>query len=454
MDVDINRGPFTRQRYCPTISLPRKGTSIDAGNTRYISLCSVAERREIMLVAMGEFASTVLLVIMACMITPASNIASRQDDRLAKLDKNEARFLQMLLNSPSEDQETLLRQYAGLLNIKIWRELSNNAISAVHQGEINQPRQIYLTALKVAELLGSDPLIAETWYNLGNLHSPYDFDKAIEYYSYSYDTFLQIGYWSDLVYICADLAHMYNRKQELTKAKFYADLAIKYRSLVQVDTSSTGRWPPDYGLASALVTKAFIAHQEGETINAIQYARQAISLYQDDLRRQKVFVPQKLAAAISVIGSCYKRIGEYKEAQKYYSRALEIARQNGSNIRIASALNNLGLLSFDQEEYEDALSYFEQARLIFERASRLSDIAHLRLSEGLVYQRLGQFPKALSSFNQCIEISAKTKTSNLIMIAEEGIGAVMRAEARYEESLNALNKAEEIAVAITDRERL
>jgi len=407
-----------------------------------------------MLATLEKCASKVLLLtIMAVMLTLASSVVSGQDGQLNKLDEDEVNFLQKLLDSSSGEQEALLKRYAGRLNTKIWKGLNDRALRAMHQQGINQPRQIYLTALRVAELLGNDLLIAQTWYHLGALHSPYDLDKAIEYYSYSYNKFLQIGYWSDLAYICAELASLHNRKQELTKAKIYADEAIKYRASVQVDTPSTKRWPTEYGLAWALVTKAFIAYQEGETINAIQYARQAISLYQD-LSRQKVYISYQLAAAISVTGSCYMRIGEYREAQKYYSQALEIARQNGQKIRIASALGDLGTLFFHQGEYEEALSYFEQSRIIFERDSSLPDAARLRLSEGLVYQRLEQFPKALSSFNHCIEISAKIESPNLIMVAEEGIGAVMRAEGRYAESLAALNKSEEIAIAMKDRERL
>jgi len=310
-----------------------------------------------------------------------------------------------------------------------------------------------LTALKVAELLDNGELIAQTWYHLGSLHSSSNLDKAIEYYSNSYNRFKQIGYWSDLIYICADLASLYNRKEELAKAKAYADEAIKYRASIQIDTPSTRRLPPDYGLAWALVTKAYIAFQEGETISAIQYGNQAISIYQD-LERQKVYVSYNLTAALSIVGHCYRRITEYREAQKYYNQALEIARRSGQQVRVASALNDLGTIFSNQGEYEDALSYFEQSRSLFEKAASPQDVANAHYNEGIVYQRLEQFPKAISSFNRCIEISAKIGSLGLTMMAEEGIGAVEHAEGRYAESLAALNKSEEIAIAIKDRERL
>ncbi|MCI0665638.1 MAG: tetratricopeptide repeat protein, partial [Acidobacteria bacterium] len=253
--------------------------------------------------------------------------------------------------------------------------------------------------------------------------------------------------------ICADLASLYNRKEELAKAKAYADEAIKYRAYIQIDTPSTGRWPPDYGLAWALVTKAYVAFQEGETINAIQYGKQAISMYQD-LEKQNVHIAYHLTAALSIVGHCYKRITEYREAQKYYNRALEIAKRGGQQVRVASALIDLGAIFSNQGEYEDALSYFEQARSMFEKAASSQDAANAHYNEGIVYQRLGQFPKAISSFSRCIEISAKIGSPGLTMVAEEGIGAIMRAEGRYIESLAALDKSEEIAIAIKDRERL
>jgi CHAT domain-containing protein len=318
---------------------------------------------------------------------------------------------------------------------------------------ISESRRIYLIAVRVAELLGNDQLVAQTWYHLGNLHSSYDLDKAIEYYSNSYNKFRKIGYWSDLIYICADLASLYNRKEELAKAKAYADEAIKYRTSIQIDTPSTKRWPSDYGLAWALVTKAYITLQEGETINAIQYGKQAISIYQD-LERQKVYVSYHITAALSIVGHCYRRIAEYSEAQRYYNQVLKTAGRNGQQTMVASALNDLGTIFSNQGEYEDALSYFEQARSLHEKAASLLDAANAHYNEGIVYQRLEQFPKAISSFSRCIEISTKIGSPGLTMVAEEGIGAVMRAEGRYEESLKALNMSEEIAIAIKDRERL
>src|SRR5262249_4106754 len=243
---------------------------------------------------------------------------------------------------------------------------NGRALVTQYKQGISESRRVYLTALKVAELLGNDQLVAQTWYQLGSLHSSYDLGKAIEYYSHSYDKFLQIGYLSDLIYVCAELASSYNRKRELAKAKVYADEAIKYKALVQSDTPSTKRWPPEYGLAWAFVAKAYIAYQEGETINAIRYGKQAISIYHE-LARQKVFVKYGSAAALSIIENCYMRSAEYREAKRYYNQALKTARQTMQQDRVASSLVDLGTLFLNQEEHEDALNYYEQARLIFEK---------------------------------------------------------------------------------------
>src|SRR5215813_3595243 len=240
-----------------------------------------------MLATLEKYASeALLLTIVPLVLILAHSIVSGQESRLTKLIENDVGFLQKLLNSSSEEQEALLKGYADRLRPQIWNDLNLRAFFAMNKHGINESSRIYLTALKVAESLGNEQLVAQTWYNLGSLHSSYDLDKAIEYYSHSHDKFLQIGYWSDLVYVCSDLASLYNRKRELVKANIYADEAIKYRALIRVDTPSTKRWPPDYGLAWALVAKAYIAYQEGETINAIQYCKQAISIYQDlDLQK-------------------------------------------------------------------------------------------------------------------------------------------------------------------------
>ncbi len=257
------------------------------------------------------------------------NVVHGQQRQIGTVDES---LVRKLINSSLEEQERLLKNHAEWLSPDIWQRLTDHAFHAHRlQRNLDNSRRIYILALKVAGLIGSDPLIAQTYYKLGKLHSLYDLTKAIEYYSHSYNKFLQLSYWSDLIYICADLANLYFKKDELERAKMYVEESIKYNDLAQADTPSTKVWPLEYGVAWALVTKAYIAYQEGETINAIQYGIQAISLYQE-LDRKKVYLPYEFTAALSIIGECYMRTAEYREAQKYYNRSARGgARKRGKN---------------------------------------------------------------------------------------------------------------------------
>src|SRR5262249_52745079 len=155
----------------------------------------------------------------------ASRTVLGQDGQATKFDENDVIFLQKLLSASSNEQESLLKGQSGEFNLKIWKGLIDRALYIMDREKLAERRRICFVAMKVAESLGDHELIALTWYHLGNIHSSYDLNKAIEYYSHSYNQFLYIGYWNDLVYICAELASLHILKQELTKAKIYADEA-------------------------------------------------------------------------------------------------------------------------------------------------------------------------------------------------------------------------------------
>jgi CHAT domain-containing protein/tetratricopeptide (TPR) repeat protein len=410
-----------------------------------------------MLVAIWkQVSATLLLIVVASAMAFASHITLEQDERLPLPGEDRNNLLQKLLNASSEEQEALLKGYISRLDFKMWKDLNTRALHVMHGQGVDKPHRIYLIALRVAELLNDVELIAQTWYYLGYLYSSYDLDRAIEYYLRSYDKFLQARSWVGLVDACAHLANLYNRKQRFAKAKLYADEAIKYKELIQTDTFIPRQGlPPEDGLAMALLAKAYIAYQEGETVNAIQFGKQVILRYQDLSSRKIIpFLSQYLAEAFSIVGDCYLRVADYREAQIHYNHALEAAMQNGQQIGVASALNNLGKIFFNQEMYEDSLSYFEQSCFIFEKTASLYETANAYYHKGIVYQKLEQYTKAHSSFNHCIEIGEKLGFSSLIVSAREGIGSVFRAEGRYANSLSTLNDAEEVAVAIKASEEL
>src|SRR5215470_4021390 len=120
----------------------------------------------IMLAKLKKYPSQALLLTrVVIVLTLTTNIILGQDGRLTKLDENGISFLQKLLNSSPEEQETLLKTQPDRLNPKLWNDLSSRALFDLYRQGISESSRTYFAALKVAELLGNDQLVAQTWYH-------------------------------------------------------------------------------------------------------------------------------------------------------------------------------------------------------------------------------------------------------------------------------------------------
>lgn len=120
----------------------------------------------------------------------------------------------------------------------------------------------------------------------------------------------------------------------------------------------------------------------------------------------------------ALIASCYnsmgiimKQTGDYVNAHQFYFQALQIYEQISYDKGVASALNNIAMLTFAQGHQEQALGYFGQA---FEA---IQDIRDSELCSGVyhnageAYSAVGEYDKSLLFLQKAL---ALCKTHGLI----------------------------------------
>ncbi len=133
-----------------------------------------------------------------------------------------------------------------------------------------------------------------------------------------------------------------------------------------------------------------------------------------------------LIAANNLLGLAYDRLGQRKQAQEYYERALSAAPND------AATLNNLGYSLYLADRYADALTRLKAA------ARRDPASPQVANNLALVYGRLQKFDEAYKQFARAGgELYARTQTGALLETAGRDRDAI-----KYFEAARKLNPAD------------
>ncbi len=117
--------------------------------------------------------------------------------------------------------------------------------------------------------------------------------------------------------------------------------------------------------------------------------------------------PYLRGASSGNLGSAFYHVGEYQEAIKFYSQALDIDRENNNKGGEGVWLGNLGNAYYNFGQVEKAIEYYEKALAIArEIGDRRGEGNHLG-NMGNAYSDLGQVEKAIEYYEKALAIARK-----------------------------------------------
>ncbi len=108
--------------------------------------------------------------------------------------------------------------------------------------------------------------------------------------------------------------------------------------------------------------------------------------------------------AYSAIADTYMIIGDFKNAEAYFKKAIDLTKKTNDSIIIGSVLLNAGDSYFRQKKYETALEYFKESGSIFEKVNHLTGKAYNLGNVGMVYAEQGMDDLAEKNINEAIAI--------------------------------------------------
>jgi len=119
----------------------------------------------------------------------------------------------------------------------------------------------------------------------------------------------------------------------------------------------------------------------------------------------------------------YLRVSPQKSVD-YGKAALELANQIGDDVRVASALKNIGSAYYVQSDFVQGLDFFKQALQINLQINNRQEIAACYNNIGLIYNNLGYYQEALKNHLNQLKINEEDNNLKGIVISKRNIGNI------------------------------
>jgi DNA-binding NtrC family response regulator len=151
------------------------------------------------------------------------------------------------------------------------------------------------------------------------------------------------------------------------------------------------------------------------------------------------------ATALNELGRLSYRDGDLMRARDHYEQALALHRRLGDEVSVAKVRNNLGLIHKNLCEWDAAVAQFRGALESYRRLGRFAETANPLTHLGVVYQKSGDWDRALDHYRQAERVFLQIGDDFGLSRVGIAVGNVARLQRRFTDSetslLGALERA-------------
>jgi len=141
------------------------------------------------------------------------------------------------------------------------------------------------------------------------------------------------------------------------------------------------------------------------------------------------------------IADVYSMMGNSKNAQMYYTRAIALLRKGDNHISLGSSLLNAGDEYLKNKEFDTALEYFNESGEIFRKADYLPGTAYNLGNIGMVYAEQGKDDLAMDYIGRSIQILEKLEDYYAISDYLTYMADIYRKKGNYTKALGYANRS-------------
>jgi tetratricopeptide (TPR) repeat protein len=186
---------------------------------------------------------------------------------------------------------------------------------------------------------------------------------------------------------------------------------------------------------------------------------EALAFYKkalESLKALSIVRPQfraDVADSLADIGRVYRVMGDHPRALSYLNEATAMAKELPSPDKLASVLNSIGVLYIEQNDYAKASDFMNRSLMIHKSTGDRFEIARLLLNQGVINQRQAKYQEAIKNFQESLADAKAVDAQDLVVAAEEGMGAVYQEQGNGASALEWLSKALVVAEKFGDKTR-
>jgi tetratricopeptide (TPR) repeat protein len=159
-------------------------------------------------------------------------------------------------------------------------------------------------------------------------------------------------------------------------------------------------------LGGALNVLGGIYQSKGDSANAIR------SILEGAEMRKAAGDLRGLAISLRNAGVIYREFANYKKAEEFYKKSLDVFSKVDNKVETAKAYNDLGLVYYDLGEFQKAQDYYQKCLEIERSINNKLGIARVIVNIAIVYRDLGDYSKAVDLNNQSLHIREEIKDSS------------------------------------------
>lgn len=205
----------------------------------------------------------------------------------------------------------------------------------------------------------------------------------------------------------------------------------------------------DFGKIGAYNCLGLSSYYQNKYDDALIYYYKARDL------ANKIGNRQKLATTLNNIGLVFDDKADYKNALKYYLSSLEIVDTIGGNKwQLASALNNVGLIYKNMQKYDQALEYYNRSLKIKEEIGNKKGVGSSLHNIGMIYKIKGDYEKSLEYYRRALEIRKAVNDASGTALTLNNIGSVYESMGEDEKAYPYYVEALEIRKNLKDNYNL
>ena len=160
---------------------------------------------------------------------------------------------------------------------------------------------------------------------------------------------------------------------------------------------------------------------------------------------------QARAKALMSAGNLASAQGDYARASSVLLESLELFRQLGDKVRIASTLKNLGNDARLQGNYDAAYTYFEEGLQIARELGNRQETGTMLGDIGIVAQSLGDQEAARAYYEESLQIRRELKDRRGIAMMLVNLGELARGEGDYDTAQGLYEEGLAIARELGDK---